>query len=100
MTVFFITIASWGGKTKTIIETARLLKVHFGVPHPILFCTFTNGAVNHVIEGLVAAFLRPLRVGTSSKVKEDFRCVPGVYRRHHMLRTVLIAPLYSSTRRA
>ncbi|KAI0799882.1 P-loop containing nucleoside triphosphate hydrolase protein [Irpex lacteus] len=59
------------GKTKTIIETARLLKVHFGVPHPILFCTFTNGAVDNVIEGLVAASLRPLRVGTSSKIKED-----------------------------
>ncbi|TFK20432.1 P-loop containing nucleoside triphosphate hydrolase protein [Coprinopsis marcescibilis] len=53
------------GKTKTIIETIRLLKQHFQVPHPILVCTYTNVAVDHLVEGLAGAGVKPLRVGTS-----------------------------------
>ncbi|TCD69007.1 hypothetical protein EIP91_009229 [Steccherinum ochraceum] len=57
------------GKTKTIIEAVKLLKVHFETPQPILLCTYTNVAVDNLVEGLVAAGLNPLRVGYGGKVK-------------------------------
>ncbi|KAJ7115532.1 P-loop containing nucleoside triphosphate hydrolase protein [Mycena crocata] len=59
------------GKTKTIIETIKLLKVHFEVPHPLLVCTYTNVAVDNLVEGLAAAGLEPLRVGFAGQVKES-----------------------------
>ncbi|KAL0952306.1 hypothetical protein HGRIS_006594 [Hohenbuehelia grisea] len=57
------------GKTKTIVETIKLLKMHFEVPHPLLVCTFTNVAVDNLVEGLAASGLNPLRVGYGGKVK-------------------------------
>ncbi|KAJ7073280.1 P-loop containing nucleoside triphosphate hydrolase protein [Mycena belliarum] len=57
------------GKTKTIIETVKLLKVHFEVPHPLLVCTYTNVAVDNLVEGLAASGVKPLRVGFAGKVK-------------------------------
>ncbi|KAF8583439.1 P-loop containing nucleoside triphosphate hydrolase protein [Ramaria rubella] len=57
------------GKTKTIIETIKLLKAHFQIPQPVLVCTYTNVAVDNLVEGLAAAGIRPLRVGYSAKVK-------------------------------
>ncbi|KAG5650472.1 hypothetical protein H0H81_012135, partial [Sphagnurus paluster] len=57
------------GKTKTIIETVKLLKVHFEVPHPILVCTYTNVAVDNLVEGLVAGGVKALRVGSGSHVR-------------------------------
>ncbi|KAJ6570724.1 P-loop containing nucleoside triphosphate hydrolase protein [Mycena sp. CBHHK59/15] len=57
------------GKTKTIIETIKLLKVYFEVPHPLLVCTYTNVAVDNLVEGLAASGVRPLRVGFGGKVK-------------------------------
>ncbi|KAJ7188085.1 hypothetical protein C8R46DRAFT_1183731 [Mycena filopes] len=59
------------GKTKTIIETIKLLKVHFQVPHPLLVCTYTNVAVDNLVEGLGAAGVEPLRVGFGGQVKES-----------------------------
>ncbi|KAF7370780.1 hypothetical protein MSAN_00711400 [Mycena sanguinolenta] len=59
------------GKTKTIIETIKLLKVHFEVPHPLLVCTYTNVAVDNLVEGLAASNVRPLRVGFGGKVKDS-----------------------------
>ncbi|KDQ54482.1 hypothetical protein JAAARDRAFT_135529 [Jaapia argillacea MUCL 33604] len=59
------------GKTKTIIEAVKLLKVHFQVVQPILVCTYTNVAVDNLVEGLAAAGVRPLRVGYGGKVKES-----------------------------
>ncbi|KAF8480701.1 P-loop containing nucleoside triphosphate hydrolase protein, partial [Gautieria morchelliformis] len=56
------------GKTKTIIEAVKLLKVHFQVPHPLLICTYTNTAVDTLVAGLATAGLRPLRVGTPAKI--------------------------------
>ncbi|TFY81080.1 hypothetical protein EWM64_g2933 [Hericium alpestre] len=57
------------GKTRTIIEAVRLLKVHFQVSIPLLVCTYTNVAVDNLVEGLVAAGVKPLRVGYSGKVE-------------------------------
>ncbi|KAJ6554012.1 P-loop containing nucleoside triphosphate hydrolase protein [Mycena vulgaris] len=59
------------GKTKTIIETIKLLKVHFEVPQPLLVCTYTNVAVDNLVEGLAASGVKPLRVGFAGKVKSS-----------------------------
>jgi hypothetical protein len=56
------------GKTKTIVEAIRLLKGHFEVPHPIVICTYTNVAVDHLVEGLAQAGLKPLRFGSVQRV--------------------------------
>ncbi|KDQ17106.1 hypothetical protein BOTBODRAFT_106235 [Botryobasidium botryosum FD-172 SS1] len=61
------------GKTKTIAEAVKLLKVHFEVPEPILVCTYTNVAVDNLVEPLAAAGLRPLRVGFAGNVKPELR---------------------------
>ena len=57
------------GKTKTIIECIKLLKGHFLVPYPIMLCTYTNVAVDHLVEGLAGVALRPLRIGHGGRVK-------------------------------
>ncbi|OAX35034.1 P-loop containing nucleoside triphosphate hydrolase protein [Rhizopogon vinicolor AM-OR11-026] len=59
------------GKTKTIIEAVKLLKVHFEVHHPLLVCTYTNVAVDNLVEGFVAAGVKPLRVGYGGKIKSS-----------------------------
>ncbi|KLO16533.1 P-loop containing nucleoside triphosphate hydrolase protein [Schizopora paradoxa] len=59
------------GKTKTIVETVKLLKKEFGVVHPILVCTYTNVAVDNLVEGFVSQGLKPLRIGFEGKVKSD-----------------------------
>ncbi|KIL60706.1 hypothetical protein M378DRAFT_193589 [Amanita muscaria Koide BX008] len=61
------------GKTKTIIQAVKLLKVHFQVPHPILVCTYTNVAVDNLVQGLVATGVKPLRVGFGEKVRPSLR---------------------------
>ncbi|KAH7100425.1 P-loop containing nucleoside triphosphate hydrolase protein [Auriculariales sp. MPI-PUGE-AT-0066] len=53
------------GKTKTIVEAVRLLKQHFHVQHPLMICTYTNVAVDNLVEGLARAGLRPLRFGST-----------------------------------
>lgn len=58
------------GKTRTIIETIRLLKKHFMVPQPLLVCTFTNVAIDNLVEGLISAGVAALRVGGLSRVGE------------------------------
>lgn len=70
------------GKTKTIIEAVRLLKQHFVIPVPVLLCTYTNVAVDNLVEGLVQQTsyvelpgrarpkpLQPLRIGSAGKVR-------------------------------
>ncbi|KAG9040991.1 hypothetical protein FS837_012861, partial [Tulasnella sp. UAMH 9824] len=59
------------GKTRTIAETVKILKAHFQVPQPVLICTYTNVAVDNLIEALVAAGVNPLRVASPGKVKES-----------------------------
>lgn len=57
------------GKTKTIIQTVNLLKRHFGVAHPILVCTYTNVAVDNLVEGFAATGAKPVRVAFGGQVK-------------------------------
>ncbi|KAJ7594407.1 P-loop containing nucleoside triphosphate hydrolase protein [Mycena floridula] len=57
------------GKTKTIIQTVKLLKHHFQVPQPLLVCTYTNVAVDNLVEGLAASGVIPLRVAYGAKVR-------------------------------
>ncbi|KAJ3796484.1 P-loop containing nucleoside triphosphate hydrolase protein [Lentinula aff. detonsa] len=59
------------GKTLTIISTVKLLKVHFQVPQPLLVCTYTNVAVDNLVEGLAKAGLKPLRAASAGKTKES-----------------------------
>jgi AAA domain len=41
------------------------------VHQPILVCTYTNTAVDNLVEGLVKAGLQPLRIGPDGKVRES-----------------------------
>ncbi|KAF9480305.1 P-loop containing nucleoside triphosphate hydrolase protein [Pholiota conissans] len=59
------------GKTKTIIETVKLLKGHFKTPHPLLICTYTNVAVDNLVDGLVKAGVNPLRVGYHGSIRDS-----------------------------
>ncbi|KAF7970397.1 hypothetical protein HWV62_24191 [Athelia sp. TMB] len=57
------------GKTQTLIATILLLKRHFGVAHPLLVCTYTNAAVDHLVAGLAAAGAAPVRVAFGGQAK-------------------------------
>lgn len=57
------------GKTLTIISTIKLLKAFFQVPQPLLVCTYTNVAVDNLVEGLAKAGLKPLRAASAGKTK-------------------------------
>ncbi|KAJ3773289.1 P-loop containing nucleoside triphosphate hydrolase protein [Lentinula raphanica] len=59
------------GKTLTIISTIKLLKVHFKVPQPLLVCTYTNVAVDNLVEGLAKAGLKPLRAASAGKTRDS-----------------------------
>ncbi|KAH6904509.1 P-loop containing nucleoside triphosphate hydrolase protein [Coprinopsis sp. MPI-PUGE-AT-0042] len=61
------------GKTKTILETIKLLKSHFRIPHPILVCTYTNVAVDNLVEGFVSMNLKPIRVGYPASVRPSLQ---------------------------
>lgn len=39
------------------------------MPYPLLVCTYTNVAVDNLVEGMAAVGIRPLRVGFNAKVK-------------------------------
>ena len=49
----------------------NLLKRHFGVAHPILVCTYTNVAVDNLVEGFAAAGAKPVRVAFGGQVKSS-----------------------------
>lgn len=53
------------------METIRLLKQHWKIPHPILVCAHTNVAVDNVLEGLRNHGLKPLRYGNIERVPES-----------------------------
>jgi hypothetical protein len=46
-----------------------VIQADFEVPVPILVCTYTNMALDHIVEGLVGRGLKPLRVGLNAKVQ-------------------------------
>lgn len=46
-----------------------VIQADFEVPVPILVCTYTNMALDHIVEGLVGRGLKPLRVGLEAKVQ-------------------------------
>jgi|SRR5882762_719977 len=45
------------------------IQVHFEVVHPILVCTYTNVAVDNLVEGFAATGVKPLRVAFGGQVK-------------------------------
>ncbi|KAF8176314.1 P-loop containing nucleoside triphosphate hydrolase protein [Pholiota molesta] len=59
------------GKTKTIIETVKLLKGHFKTTYPLLICTYTNVAVDNLVDGLIKAGVQPLRVGYHGSIRDS-----------------------------
>lgn len=61
------------GKSRTVVEAIRLLRKHFGFKQPILICAYTNATVDNLVEGLVAKGLKPLRVGSEERVREDLK---------------------------
>jgi hypothetical protein len=46
-----------------------VIQADFEVPVPILVCTYTNMALDHIVESLVGRGLKPLRVGLDAKVR-------------------------------
>lgn len=43
----------------------------FQVPQPILVCTYTNVAVDNLVEGFAKAGVKPLRIGQSAHVRQS-----------------------------
>lgn len=43
------------------------------MPQPILVCTYTNVAVDNLVEGFAKAGLKPLRVGFGSKLRASIK---------------------------
>jgi hypothetical protein len=52
-----------------VCQSLIALQADFEVSVPILVCTYTNMALDHIVEGLVARGLKPLRVGLDAKVR-------------------------------
>jgi hypothetical protein len=50
-----------------------VIQADFEVPVPILVCTYTNMALDHIVEGLVERGLKPLRVGLDAKVRPPLK---------------------------
>ena len=67
-----------------------LLKKHFAVVHPIMVCTYTNVAVDNLVEGLVAAGLDPVRIGYAQ--------IKSTLQEHSLEFKIEQHPLYSEHR--
>ncbi|KAG6853864.1 hypothetical protein C0991_000625 [Blastosporella zonata] len=81
--------AAWNGEDKNYYRNGQIaqgtalrglcigtafehqLQVHFEVPHPILVCTYTNVAVDNLVEGLAQSGVKPLRVGSGTGVRSS-----------------------------
>jgi hypothetical protein len=53
----------------TLKLIAHLWLGTFRGPQPILVCTFTNVAVDNLVEGLAKAGVKPLRVGSRGNIR-------------------------------
>ncbi|OCF74278.1 hypothetical protein I204_04648 [Kwoniella mangroviensis CBS 8886] len=60
------------GKTRVIIETIKLLKKHWQIPHPILVTAHTNVAVDNLLSGLRAHDIKALRFGAINRIPEGY----------------------------
>jgi DNA anti-recombination protein RmuC len=76
------------------VETVKLLKVDFEVPYPILVSTYTNVAVDNLLEGLDHTGVKPLRVGGKVE-KEALR----KYTLEHQLENHRLAPTLKETKK-
>ena len=65
-----------------LLQFLMCQQCHFEIPHPILVCTYTNAAVDNLLEGMVGlkdstpkrrkiSPLKPLRVTFGSNVKDS-----------------------------
>ena len=61
------------GKTRVIVETIKLLKSHWKIPHPILVCAHTNVAVDNLLSGLRGHGIKAIRTGSSDRVRDDLK---------------------------
>lgn len=61
------------GKTRVIVETIKLLKAHWKIPHPILVSAHTNVAVDNLLAGLREHGIKALRHGSYHSVREDLQ---------------------------
>jgi superfamily I DNA and/or RNA helicase len=53
------------------LKLQNLFQVHFEVVHPILVCTYTNVAVDNLVEAFAASGVKPLRVGYGGKIRDS-----------------------------
>ncbi|WWC61936.1 uncharacterized protein I303_104522 [Kwoniella dejecticola CBS 10117] len=60
------------GKTRVIIETIKLLKKHWQIPHPILVTAHTNVAVDNLLSGLRAHDVKAVRFGAINRIPEEY----------------------------
>ncbi|WVO18331.1 hypothetical protein L204_106046 [Cryptococcus depauperatus] len=61
------------GKTRVIVETIKLLKHHFQIPHPILICAHTNVAVDNLAAGLMRHGVKAVRAGVPERVPTELK---------------------------
>lgn len=59
------------GKTRTIVEAIKLLKLEFQVVHPVLLTAHTNVAVDNLADGCRKAGLKVVRTGPSARVRDS-----------------------------
>ncbi|WWC70009.1 uncharacterized protein I206_103953 [Kwoniella pini CBS 10737] len=60
------------GKTRVIIETIKLLKKHWQIPHPTLVTAHTNVAVDNLLSGLRAHDVKAVRFGAINRIPEEY----------------------------
>ena len=61
------------GKTRVIVETIKMLKSHWKIPHPVLVCAHTNVAVDNLLAGLRGHGIKAIRTGSSDRVRDDLK---------------------------